>query len=153
MDKYYIQSLSRVEKSIGLTWDGQYLWTDDFEEDLLYQISPEDGSVIYTVPSPHPNPRDLAWDGEYLWVLGGNTLYQVDVGNTTSVDEITDQKFPRISGFPNPFYDFITIKYCNGTTLQIFPSSISNLSGKLLKVLENDFKSCWRLRNSMGWKC
>jgi len=128
------------EKSIGLTWDGQYLWTDDFEEDLLYKINPDDGSVIYSVTSPHTNPRDLAWDGEYIWVLGGGTAYQVDVAYTTSIHDMFDQNISNISGFPNPFKEIITINYSIDQPSNVY-ISISDFSGKLVKVLENDFKS------------
>ncbi|MCD4682833.1 MAG: T9SS type A sorting domain-containing protein [Bacteroidales bacterium] len=128
------------EKSIGLTWDGQHLWTDDFDEDLLYKISPEDGSVIYTVASPHTNPRDLAWDGQYLWVLAGGTAYQVDVGYTTSVLNNSYLNTPKISGFPNPFKEIITINYSIDQPSSIC-ISISDFSGKHLKVLEKDYKT------------
>ena len=147
------------DKCIGLTWDGNYLWTDDFETDLLYQINPEDGSVIYTVVSPNTNPRDLAWDGQYLWVVSAIawTIYQVDVGYTTSVTEnmSTNFSFGEITVSPNPFNKVTRLNYEVYTSTNVLVN-IYNQNGKLITTLLNQFQNngkhilSWDGSNSAG---
>lgn len=56
----------------GLTWDGQYLWSSDYTEDMLYQLDPTDGNVTRSFAAPGPDPQGLAWDGQYLWYADSN---------------------------------------------------------------------------------
>lgn len=101
--------------SIGLTWDGVHLWADDFNTDKLYCLDPTDGAIIYEVNSPSSNPRDLAWDGQYLWVMSSVTLtiYQVDVGSTTGVEDhvLLPENDISFSVYPNPFVDVLNIEF------------------------------------------
>jgi len=126
---------------IGLTWDGSHLWTDDFQTDKLYCINPDDGSVIYEVTSPHTNPRDLAWDGDYLWVLAAaaSTIYQVDVGYSTSINEL-DISFGvkyTLSVYPNPIEKLVTISYALNHHKENIQLNLYNSRGVLIKKLVN----------------
>jgi DNA-binding beta-propeller fold protein YncE len=56
----------------GLTWDGEYLWTTNYDIDekgIIYKLDPSDGSVITSFNSPISGnvPTGLTWDGTYLW--------------------------------------------------------------------------------------
>ncbi len=126
--------------SIGLTWDGQYLWTDDFEQDMIYRISPVDGSIQYAFPSPHTNPRDLAWNGQSLFILTPDTIFLVDVGNISQINENDLQNATTLTVYPNPFRDNTTISYVLYQPSNVW-IGISDVHGKLVEVLIDEPKS------------
>ena len=72
----------------GLTWDGQALWATDTEEDKIYRINPNDGSLLNVFDAPalltvtDANPKGLAWDGESLWHVDQSTatIYRLESG-------------------------------------------------------------------------
>lgn len=51
----------------GLTWDGNYLWSDNSVLDKIFKIDPMDGVIINSYDSPGDGARGLTWDGTYLW--------------------------------------------------------------------------------------
>ena len=72
----------------GLTWDGNYLWNSDKDTDIIYKLSPVNGTVLNSFPAPGDFVEGLAWDGTYLWAAenGGSTanpdkIYQLDPSN------------------------------------------------------------------------
>jgi len=97
-----IRSIATPSPSaIGLTWDGNSLWTNDFETHLLYEVAPANGAIELTAPSPCANPRDMAWDGEYIWVISWQNalIYQLNVGPAGLNSWQQNKGF---SVFPNP---------------------------------------------------
>ena len=128
------------EKCIGLTWAGNHLWTDDFDTDKLYCLDPVDGSVIYDVQSPHTNPRDLAWDGQYLWVMASasSTIYQVDIGYVTSIDdfEFLLDNTVSMAVYPNPVFDKLNIEFVLDKKSKVL-IEIYNQQGALVCCLVN----------------
>lgn len=44
----------------GLTWDGAYLWVSDIAVDTIYKVSPVDGSILGSFPSPPGSVEGLA---------------------------------------------------------------------------------------------
>ncbi len=52
---------------IGLTFDGKFLWTADYQTDTIYQFDPVSGFIVHKIPSPGFWPAGLAWDSNCLW--------------------------------------------------------------------------------------
>ncbi|HPE86806.1 MAG TPA: hypothetical protein PLS41_05735 [Bacteroidales bacterium] len=67
---------------IGMAWDGNSLWTNDWTTHLLIELAPDNETIELTAPSPCWNPRDMAWDGECLWVISWENIeiYRINVG-------------------------------------------------------------------------
>ena len=81
-----------------LAWDGSYLWNIDYWSNLIYKIDPSNGSVVHTIPSPHPSyPNGLAWDGNNLWVGAGNSNCMIYKINPQNGDVITSFPAPNDS--------------------------------------------------------
>ena len=56
----------------GLTSDGEAWWSSGSllgSHAGIYRISPGDGTVLESLPSPGHHPAGLAWDGSWLWQL------------------------------------------------------------------------------------
>jgi outer membrane protein assembly factor BamB len=64
----------------GLAWDGTHLWMVDDDEDAIYKLDAERGTVLESFPAPGPDSRGLAWDGAHLWTSDNSTLeiYKLD---------------------------------------------------------------------------
>jgi|GEM_PF-3752640 len=76
----------------GLTYDGSSLWVSDYQTDLIYKVSPVDGTVLYSFAGPGEYIEGLAWDGTYLWAAdngGGSSspdmVYKIDPSNGSTV--------------------------------------------------------------------
>lgn len=74
-----------ITHGMGLTWDGNSFWVVSHEDSVIYQINPNDGSIISSFGSPNPftvetGCEGLAWDGTYLWYADSDldTIYQLD---------------------------------------------------------------------------
>jgi Right handed beta helix region len=65
----------------GMTYDGQYLWINDFAEKKVYQMTTA-GTVVssFTIPDPTGGAKGIAWDGQALCIMGwtSSTIYRVD---------------------------------------------------------------------------
>lgn len=67
----------------GLTSDGRFLWSGGSligERQGLYQLSPQTGEVLLTLPAPGYHPAGVAWDGTYLWQVDADArkLYRIE---------------------------------------------------------------------------
>ncbi|MDZ7698922.1 MAG: matrixin family metalloprotease [Deltaproteobacteria bacterium] len=54
-------------RPMGLAFDGTYLWSVDYLDDKIYELS-KSGAVIGSIPAPSGISSGLAWDGTNLWV-------------------------------------------------------------------------------------
>jgi glutamine cyclotransferase len=77
----------------GLTYDGNSLWVSDYQTDLIYEVSPVDGTVLNSFASPGSYIEGLAWEGTYLWAAdnGGGPgssemVYKIDPSSGATVD-------------------------------------------------------------------
>jgi DNA-binding beta-propeller fold protein YncE len=51
----------------GLTYDGTYLWSNNFQTKTLDKINPANGELVSTLPAPSDASVGIAWDGQYFW--------------------------------------------------------------------------------------
>ena len=73
----------------GLAFDGKHIWNVDRKSDMIYEITPEDGSVIDSIPSPGYVPRGLTWDGKRLWCVDGEEGLIFAINPKTQIVEKT----------------------------------------------------------------
>ncbi len=65
-----------------LAWDGTSLWHSNTADEVIYEIDPNDGSILSSFASPGQNCSGVAFDGEFLWLASHVTdlIYKVDIG-------------------------------------------------------------------------
>jgi len=71
---------TRPSGAHGLEWvEGKY-WMAVPAAGLIYQIEPETGKVLHTIPAPGARTHGLAWDNGYLWCVESNdrAIYKMD---------------------------------------------------------------------------
>lgn len=103
-------TLTNFDRPQGITWDGQYLWVNDFKDGILKRIDPDNGQLVHSIPAPGNRSIGLAWDGHYLWSddFGTHLLYQIEPEDGSVVRTYTaphenprdltwDGKFLRLS--------------------------------------------------------
>jgi hypothetical protein len=64
----------------GLEWvDGTY-WIAVPPSIMIYQVQPESGEVLHSIPAPGARPHGLAWENGYLWCVESNdrAIYKMD---------------------------------------------------------------------------
>lgn len=96
----------RTEKAVspcpsGLAYDGQYLYSSDNFNYLIYKIDPKKFKVVKTMIAPGGRfPNGLAHDGTTLWVANSesDSLYQLD---STYQDPGAKPLVPALI-YPNP---------------------------------------------------
>ena len=46
----------------------------------IYQIEPETGKILHTIPTPGERPHGIAWDNGFLWCVESNhrAIYKMD---------------------------------------------------------------------------
>lgn len=71
----------------GLAWDGSSIWCVSYEADRVYELNPNNGSILNELPTPVPTPIGLAWDGTYPWHSDENgTFYRLLPSDGSMVD-------------------------------------------------------------------
>jgi streptogramin lyase len=71
---------TRPSGAHGLEWvDGKY-WMAVPASGLIYQMEPETGRVLHSIPGPGVRTHGLAWDNGYLWCVESNdrAIYKMD---------------------------------------------------------------------------
>ena len=70
-----------------LAYDGEYLWTGASLSNLLFKLSPVDGSIIKTIPTTIVKPYGLTFDGTYLWAADNvnKIIQQIDTSDGTVI--------------------------------------------------------------------
>jgi len=78
-----IHQIPTPNAASGLTYDGIYLWMVSEQAALAYQIDPDDGNVIRTIPLQSSDAYGIAWDGHYLWHsdYGLDEIFKIDPAN------------------------------------------------------------------------
>jgi len=76
---------------IGLAWDGEGFWIDDYSTNTIYKINRYDGTVIDSFAAPGTLPYGLTWDGTYLWNIDttAKTIYKLNPETGAVVDSFT----------------------------------------------------------------
>jgi len=73
-----------------LAFDGEYLWTGVRSSNLIFKLSPVDGTIIKTIPTTIEKPYGLTFDGTYIWIAGNQNqiIQQVDTSDGTVIKTI-----------------------------------------------------------------
>ncbi len=85
----------------GLAWDGQYLWSANWDSQRIYQLNPVTGEIVKFISSPGRQPLGLAWDGQYLWNTDGQTerIYRLNPSNGRTVRTFSLKRFDSYFGY------------------------------------------------------
>ena len=78
--KWGNQTNRRPSGAHGLEWvDGKY-WIAVPPSVTIYQVEPNTGKVLHSIPAPGSRPHGLAWDRGYLWCVESNdrAIYKMD---------------------------------------------------------------------------
>ena len=113
-------------KPVGLTYDGNSLYSYGFFSDLIYRFS-LDGQLLGSIPSPslYNGGGDLDFDGTFLWAVieQDAKIYKIDPANGETIDSFTLPTSDSID--PNTFgcaydngYIWIT-EYIDKTLMRI----------------------------------
>jgi hypothetical protein len=72
-----------ADGTLGLCYDGTYLWASFMGSMLIYRMIPGDPVPVQFFLAPSESPQDICWDGQYLWMteyLPSAHVYQIDPG-------------------------------------------------------------------------
>lgn len=85
-----------------IAFDGEYLWVEGYDEFLLYQISPVDGSIIRSIPSTVVRPYGLAFDGNALWLADNDNrlIHQIDTADGAILQTYSTPS-SSVTSYPN----------------------------------------------------
>jgi len=74
-----------------LAFDGEYLWTGVRSSNLIFKLSPVDGTIIKTIPTTIEKPYGLTFDGNYLWIAGNQNqiIQQIDTSDGSVIKTIS----------------------------------------------------------------
>ena len=143
------------EKSLGLTWIGSFLWSNDYELHRIYQIDPNNGTIIYSFSCYAGILRDMTWDGEYMWSLSWSdaTIYKLDIGPAAII--LNKNEAIELSIYPNPFSNRVTISFSLADSEKI-KLDLFSITGQKIKALANkqlpsgNYNFSWDARKKDG---
>lgn len=74
----------------GLEWRDSTLWVNVPKTGTIYQLDPQSGSVVHSIPAPGQRPHGMAWEGDLLWCAETThkALYKLDPRDGTIVERI-----------------------------------------------------------------
>jgi hypothetical protein len=97
----------------GLAWDGNNLWSCDYNPKKIYKHSNDQNlTVLEEYTSPAYFPYALVWDGRYLWCYDfqDNTIYKLDT-NGALLNSY------KVEGFGGPNEGILTDLTWDGSSL------------------------------------
>jgi len=74
----------------GITTDGTYLYVSECESDIIYKLSPEDGSVQGSLKVSGWMIDHLTWDGQFIWANdhdGKSVIFKIDIAKKAAVEQ------------------------------------------------------------------
>ncbi len=91
-----------------IVYDGTYLWVSSYNDSIIYQVNPVDGTVAAVdsgsiqLQGLTTTPQGITYDGTYLWVTDptNDRVLQVDPAAGSEVDQIDVGDQPQY-----PYYD------------------------------------------------
>lgn len=87
----------------GLAFDGQFLWSNNYSDGVLYKVDPATGQTLgaYSGGGLPTHPEGLAWDGSFLWTVDhfDSTISKLRV-TATGVEIAAQFQIPLGSGPP-----------------------------------------------------
>jgi hypothetical protein len=88
------------EDIAGIAFDGHSLWVTLDGKGLIYEMSPEDGSIRRQISFPSDANGGSAWDGKFLWQLAykERIIYKVDVATGHIAGSIPTPNHGQCSG-------------------------------------------------------
>lgn len=113
-----VDSFNLPHFSNGIEYVDGYLWYNDYVDDVIYKISPDNpATILQAISTPLTNRHDVVWDGTYLWTdminrSNGSGPYQPDY-NIYKIDPATGAV--DIDSFPSPSVGSMGLAY-DGTT-------------------------------------
>jgi hypothetical protein len=75
--------------TIGLAYDGHFLWSSDRRTDQLYKIDPASGKCVDSFNSPGYGISGLTFDGHWLWCVDPESALIFGVDPVTHIVERT----------------------------------------------------------------
>ena len=71
---------TRPSGAHGLEWVGDKYWIAVPASGLIYQIEPETGAIVHSIPAPGWRTHGLAWDNGSLWCVetSERAIYKMD---------------------------------------------------------------------------
>ncbi|MFH2143001.1 MAG: T9SS type A sorting domain-containing protein [Bacteroidota bacterium] len=75
----------------GITYDGQNLLAEGYNEYQIYSLNPADGSIIRTIPTDIQRPYGLSFDGTNIWILdnANKIIKQLDITNGDIISSLS----------------------------------------------------------------
>jgi DNA-binding beta-propeller fold protein YncE len=96
-----IHTIPAPGKSLGITWDEEYIWVSDDLNRQYHKLDPENGTILTSIDYHETvlYSQGMAFDGTYLWTNGwedpsgsGSKIFKID---TTTLEIISIVDYPR----------------------------------------------------------
>lgn len=74
----------------GITWDGEYIWVDNFGPKTITKVNQATGEVLHTIPTPATACIGISWNGNNLWAddFQTDSLYLLNPGDGSVIYRI-----------------------------------------------------------------
>ena len=75
--------------TLGLAFDGNYLWSADRRTDQFYKFDPADGKLLDSISAPAYSITGITYDGKWLWAVDAEAGQIFAIDPTTRLVERT----------------------------------------------------------------
>ena len=126
----------------GMAWDGEFLYSTDNVNQIIYEVDPTNFEVLASYDAPGGNyPNGLSFDGTDLWLINNSSdsIYQIQ-GRQMTTNILANNIENELSIYPNPTNGNATINIYLPTSSDV-SIEILDISGKVIDKLESNYYS------------